>query len=251
MKHILYFVLSAFLVTTAQAQVTSITSVNVGGSVFSGLSLIAEQNNYGAPEMTFEATLAYSGGITANINWYENLGIQVEANYAFQGQNYFDIQGGAQLPTNKNVDLSYIQFPVLFKYTFTDYSVSQAAPDLFFVIGPQFGLLQSAKIEYLRDGVVVDFNDYHNSINNPLNDRHPDYTTDIELFNNFDLSLASGLGAAFKLSDYLTLTAESRLTWGISDLNARDWRFPDLRNNYTASRNYVWGLKVGLLATVW
>lgn len=249
MKRILYFVLSLFFVTTAQGQVTSISSINVGGNVFSGLSLIAEQNNYGAQEMTFQPTIAYSAGITFNINWYENLGIQVEGNYAFQGQNYFDVQ--RRKDVNKDVQLSYIQVPVFFKYTFTDYSINQAAPDLYFLIGPQFSFLQSATSEYIIDGEVVSFDEYHNDfINNPISGRHPDFTNDMDLFNTFDLSIASGFGASFELSDYLILTAESRLNWGISDLNARDWRFPDLRNNYVASRNYVWGLKIGLLATV-
>lgn len=250
MKHILYFVLSVFIATSAQAQVTSISSINVGGSLFSGLSLIAEQNNYGAAEMTFQPTLAYSAGVTFNVNWYENIGIQIEGNYAFQGQTYFDQQRGQDV--YKNVTLNYVQMPILFKYTFTDYSVSQAAPDLYFVAGPQLSFLQSAKSEYVIDGTTTSFDDYHdNFIDNPIRGRHPEYTEDMDLFSSFDLSLASGFGAAFELSDYLILTAESRLTWGISDLNARDWRFPDLRNNYTASRNYVWGMKIGLLATIW
>lgn len=250
MKHILYFVLSAFIVTSAQAQVTSISSINVGGSVLSGLSLIAEQNNYGAPEMTFQPTSAYTAGVTFNINWYENLGLQIEGNYGFQGQTYFGTQN--TIDVYKYVSLNYVQIPIFFKYTFTNYSRSQIAPDLYFVAGPQFGFLQSAKSEYVVNGSTMSFEEYHNDFAyNPLNQRHPEYTSDLELFNGFDLALASGFGAAFELSDYLILTAESRLTWGISDLNARDWRFPDLRNNYAASRNYLWGLKVGLLATVW
>lgn len=249
MKHILYFALSFLLIGTTQAQVTSISSINVGGTAFTGLSLIAEQNNYGAPEMTFQPTPSYSGGILANVNWYENLGLQLEINYAFQGQKYFDIQG--QKETEKEINLNYVQIPIMFKYTFTDYTISQKAPNLYFVVGPQFGLLQSASLKYTRDGTEVGFTEYHAEVINPLNERHPEYTTDLDLFNNFELSLTSGFGAAFEITNELTLTAESRLNWGISDINARDWRFPDLRNNYTASHNYVWGLKIGLIAQVW
>jgi hypothetical protein len=249
MKQILFIVLSFLLVNTTQAQVTSISSINVGGAAFTGLSLIAEQNNYGASELTYLPTLSYSGGVLVNVNWYENFGIQLEGSYAFQGQKYYDIQDNKE--TNKNVTLNYIQIPVLFKYTFTDYSISNVAPDLFFLIGPQFSFLQNAKLEYIRDGGPMDFTEYHNDVYNPLRDRLPAYTTDIDLFNNFDLSLTSAFGAQFELSDYLTLTAESRLSWGISDVNSREWRFPDLRNNYTASRNYVWGLKIGLIGAIW
>lgn len=249
MKHVLFIVLSFLLVNTTQAQVTSISSINVGGGLFTGLSLIAEQNNYGASELTYVPTLSYSGGVSVNVNWYENLGIQIEGNYAFQGQKYYDIQNKKE--TNKNLILNYIQIPVLFKYTFTDYSINNAAPDLFFLIGPQFSFLQNAKLEHFRDGTAMSFTEYHNDVFNPLVSRLPEYTTDIDLFNNFDLSITSSFGAQFELSDYLILTAESRLSWGISDINARDWRFPDLRNNYTASRNYAWGLKIGLIGTIW
>jgi hypothetical protein len=249
MKQILFIVLSFLLVNTTQAQVTSISSINIGGTAFTGLSLIAEQNNYGASELTYVPTLSYSGGVLVNVNWYQNLGIQVEGNYAFQGQKYYDLQSKKE--TNKNLTLNYIQIPVLFKYTFTDYSIKNAAPDLFFLIGPQFSFLQNAKLEYIRDGGVIGFTEYHDEVYNPLQSRLPAYTTDVDLFNNFDLSISSAFGAQFELSDYLILTAESRLTWGISDINSRDWRFPDLRNNYTASRNYVWGLKIGLIGTIW
>jgi hypothetical protein len=249
MKHVLFIILSFLLVNVTKAQVTSISSINVGGTAFAGISIIAEQNNYGASELAYVATAAYSGGILLNINWFENFGIQVEGNYAFQGQNYSGTQN--KKITEKSLTLNYIQVPLLFKYTFTDYSISKAAPDLFFLIGPQFSFLQNANLEHLRDGTAVSFTEYHEEVYNPLSDRLPEYTTDLDLFNNFDLSLTTAFGVQFELSDYLTLTGESRLSWGISDINGRDWRFPDIRNNYTASHNYLWGLKIGLIATVW
>lgn len=249
MKQILFIVLSFLLVNTTQAQVTSISSINVGGGLFAGPSLIAEQNNYGASELTYVPTLSYSGGVLVNVNWYENLGIQIEGNYAFQAQKYFDLQSGKE--THKNLMLNYIQIPVLFKYTFTDYSISKAAPDLFFLVGPQFSFLQNAKLEYFREGNPIGFTEYHENVGNPLRSRLPEYTSDIDLFNNFDFTITSSFGAQFELSDYLILAAESRLNWGISDINSREWRFPDLRNNYTASHNYAWGLKVSLIGTIW
>ncbi len=249
MKHVLYFVLSFLLVGTIQAQVTSISSIRVGATTFTGLSLIAEQNNYGAPEMIFQPTLSYSAGIAANINWYENLGLQLEASYAFQGQEYYDVLSLKEV--KKSLSLNYLQMPIMFRYTFTDYSINQDMPNLFFVVGPQFSFLQNAKLTYNIDGSDVGFTEFHDIIFNPLKERHPAYTTDIDLFNKTDLSLACGFGAEFELSDYLTLMADSRLTWGISDINGRVWRFPDLRNNYTASHNYTWGLKLALLVTVW
>lgn len=249
MKHVLFIVLSFLFINTISAQVTSISSINVGATAFTGISTVVAENNYGASELAFKPTLSYSGGILANINWYENLGIQIEGLYAIQGQKYHGTQSGKQ--TEKNLTLNYVQVPVLFKYTFTDYSISQAAPDLFFLIGPQFSFLQSAKLEYYREGTLTPFTDYHDEVSNPLSERLPEYTSDIDLFNNFDLSLNSSFGAQFHLSDYLMLTVSSNLKWGISDVNAREWRFPDLRNDYSASRNYAWGLKVGLLGTIW
>ncbi|MFT5833343.1 MAG: hypothetical protein ACI97N_000970 [Cognaticolwellia sp.] len=249
MKHVLFILLSFLLVNITKAQVTSISSINVGGSAFVGISLIAEQNNHGASELSFTPTPSYSGGVLVNVNWYQNLGIQIEGNYTFQGQKYYGTQSGIE--TEKNLTLNYIQIPVLFKYTFTEYSISKAAPDLFFMVGPQFAFLQNAKLAYLRGGTEIGFTEYHESVFNPLLERLPEYTTDIDLFNNFDLSLTAALGAQFEISDYLMITAESRLNWGVSDINARTWRFPDLRNHYTASRNYVWGLKIGIVGTIW
>jgi hypothetical protein len=239
-----------FLVTsfTINAQVTSISSIRVGVSTFVGGSLIAEQNNHGAPEMEFLPTLAYNGGFIANVNWYENLGLQIEGAYTFQGQNHSGNQGGVD--TDKKVMLNYVKIPIMFKYTFTNYSESQNAPNLFFLAGPQFGFLQTASVTYDRNG-VLGFEEYHETVYNPIQTLHPAYTNDIDLFNNFEVSLSTGFGAEFELSDYLFLTIESRLNIGISDVNARTWRFPDLRNNYSASKNYIAGFNIGFVGIIW
>lgn len=250
MKHLLYTLIFVFSAALTQAQVTSISSINVGGSLSSGLSVIAEQNNYGGSEMTFLPTPAYSAGITFNTNWYKKIGIQIEGIYSFQGQKYYGEQFGQDV--YKTVSLNYIQIPTFFKYTFTDYTDNQNAPDLFVLIGPQFSFLQNAMTEYEVDGTVTGFNEYHQEVVRNSNfDRFPEFTSDLELFNEFELSFVSALGASFDIGDYLQLTVESRLNWGYSDINAEAWQFPDLRNNYNASKNYLWGIRVGLLATVW
>lgn len=250
MKHFLYTILFVLSAASTQAQVTSISSIKVGGSLSGGISAIAEQNNYGGSEMTFLTTPAYSAGLTFNVNWFKKLGIQIEGIYSFQGQNYYGNQKGRDV--NKNVSLNYIQIPTFFKYTFTDYTDNQYAPDLFVLIGPQFSFLQNATTEYVVDGTATGFNEYHRDfLNNTSFNRFPDYTNDLELFESFELSFVSSLGAVFDIGDYLDLTVESRLNWGYSDINADAWQFPDLRNNYTASKNYLWAIRIGLLAEIW
>lgn len=147
MKHFLYTILFVLSAASTQAQVTSISSIKVGGSLSGGISAIAEQNNYGGSEMTFLTTPAYSAGLTFNVNWFKKLGIQIEGIYSFQGQNYYGNQNRRDV--NKNVSLNYIQIPTFFKYTFTDYTDNQYAPDLFVLIGPQFSFLQNATTEYV------------------------------------------------------------------------------------------------------
>jgi len=248
MKQSLTILSIVFSALSIHAQVTSITSIRVGATTLVGSSLIAEQNNHGAPEMMYRPTLTYSGGLVANVNWYDYLGLQIEGSYAFQGQMYVGIQ--SDVDTEIDIKLNYIKIPVMFKYTFTDYSMSQNAPNLFFLFGPQFSFLQNASISYFRNENLT-FEEYHETIYNPIESLHPEYTNDIDLFNGLDLSIATGFGAEFVLTDYLILTAEARLNIGLSDINAREWRFPDLRNNYTASRNYLSGLKIGVIGTIW
>lgn len=233
---------------SSNAQVTAISSIRAGASTFVGGSLIAEQNNHGAPEMEFLPTLAYGVGVVANINWYDNLGLQIEGNYWVQGQNHFGNQSGVD--TEKKVVLEYGKIPIMFKYTFLDYSSNQYAPNLYFLAGPQIGFLHKASVSYNRGGELT-FTEYHESISNPIANLHPEFTFDKDLYNNIELSISTGFGAEIELSDYLILTVETRLNIGLSDINEREWRFPDLRNNYTASRNYLAGFNIGLIGTIW
>ena len=87
--------------------------------------------------------------------------------------------------------------------------------------------------------------------NNPLLEFLPEFTEDDALFEALDVNLALGLGVEFPLSDAIRLVVEARGTYGLKDINDRDWRFPDIRNNYNSSRNFFSGFKVGVMATVW
>lgn len=247
MKYLFLLCFSMCISISAIGQVTSVSSINVGVTSSFGLSFVTYENNYGNSLMSYDLTPSYGGGIVGNINWYASLGLQVELLYNVQGQYYSSTSGNDYL--EKDLRLSYVLIPVLMRYTFNDYSNSLATPIFYGTMGLQLGLLQNAELLYYRNGTQETFEKAHAS--NPLLEFLPDYTTDEDLFHSFDIQFVLGAGVEFPLTSYMHLAVEARGNYGLKDINDRNWRFPDRRNNYTSSRNFVLGLRVGLMATIW
>jgi opacity protein-like surface antigen len=143
----------------------------------------------------------YAGAyLNAPIN--AKLSIQPEVVYSLQGAEAKGLPSG----TSANINLGYINVPVMFQYTL--------AQDLFVEAGPQFGFLTSAKIKAKGYGQTA--------------------TTDVkDEMNTFDFGIGLGLGYNFTPN----LNMNARYTAGITDVAKN--------NSGDAVRNNVFQLGLG------
>ncbi|MDB5282277.1 MAG: hypothetical protein JWO06_1352, partial [Bacteroidota bacterium] len=124
---------------------------------------IWRQNNYGtlAPfaqeivrqsEMNYKATWGGYGGFEAGYNFTKNYGVKAGIQYCVTGQKYEDnFAGPATIPegtfgvrgrvnVQRDVKLTYLQIPVMFKYTTTKGKIAR----FFAAAGLQVGVRSSA-----------------------------------------------------------------------------------------------------------
>lgn len=173
------------------------------------------------PEMDYVPTVGFSAGLGVYYGFSSSSAIQLEFNYTTGGQKYDDVVLGQQ--TEREVSLTYIQIPVLYRHY-------MASGKLYIEAGPQFGLLQSASISSTYgDGNVGTFDDA------------------LDFYNGMDLGGILGIGGRTGLGDAgLSLTYGVRLMGSFSDLNAEDYRFEDWSGKYEKSWNFMPGVHVGL-----
>ena len=184
--------------------------------------------------MDYEITTGIMGGLVVGYNGSDNLGLQLEFNYAQAGQTYQDqltFFGSPFADVKKEVKLSYWQIPILFKYTAPG---NTARANI--VFGPQIGILNGAEINYFLDGSSVKYETYPGPA-------YPSLSGPKDFFNKIDVGIALGIGVDIFVLENLYLSPGLRIYGGITDINSEETRD---NNDYTASRNGAIGLNVGV-----
>lgn len=120
------------LLLTASVNAQSLEFGVKGGANFSNI----DSNNYDASTLT-----SYYFGAFAELNVFENLSIQPEVLYSSQG---------AQIDDADDIELNYINIPVLAKFYLTSKTLSLEA-------GPQFGFLLDSNVPNQFETESYDF----------------------------------------------------------------------------------------------
>ncbi|GAB4329755.1 MAG: hypothetical protein Kow00127_22070 [Bacteroidales bacterium] len=213
-----------------------------GGGGFTSV-WIMNQNFYGEPEVNYAPKAGYAGFVTLGYDFDGHAAIATEIQYSLQGQKYSDKQSidGVKYDVDRNIDLSYINIPLLFRYSFGTGSTRFRV-----LLGPQYSMLQKAEQSYLRDGKKLGTKATDLDGNEFVTDA--DDITD--RFESTDFSILMDVGADIRLSDPLFLSAGFRGQYGFKDINAPAYRINDLDGEYSPSHNVWGGLYVGLIYRV-
>lgn len=154
----------------------------------------------------YAATFGFAGGIGANYHFNDNMGAELGVLFSMQGQKYE--LDGLEIQTKT----SYLKIPVLFNIN----TSPDGAAMFDFAVGPQFGLLMSAK-----DEEDIDVKDGMRSM---------------------DIGVAYRIGAKFNLSDNLQLGTHLRGDYAFTD--AFD---PEVEGDgYEKTTNVTNGLMISL-----
>ena len=158
------------------------------------------------------------------------------------GQEWEDTHGNDAVA--RDLNLGYIQVPILFRYTDIYFSTASAAPNLYVLSGVQLGFLQAVRQQYYRNGEAESFQEAQ--LGNPFATKLPDFTEDDEQYREFEISAVLGVGLEFPITRLMHLQGEFRYNIGISDVNEAAWRFPDIRNQYVGSKNHFLAFRFGV-----
>jgi hypothetical protein len=216
---------TAFL-ATATAQKAKHAEIGIQGG-FASVWII-NQNNYGLVEMDYDYQWGPGFSFQAGYNFTNNIGLFTEIGFARGGQKYDDIWNNND-EIRRNIDLSYLNVPLLFKYS---YGESRARFRLLF--GPQFSFLQKAEQEYTINGepfskmiTDLDGNEFDAGAKD-IKDR----------YSSTDVSIVLDLGAdIFLLEEVMYLSIGARGYYGLTDINAEAYRLDNIDGNYDNSRN--------------
>ncbi len=197
---------------------------------------ITNQNNYGDPELDYKLTFGF--GVNANIgfDFNKHLGAKIEAGFQRLGQDYEDTRDGDTTFT-RDIQLNYFTLPVLFKY-----KSSGSVARFYFLVGPQFNFLTSAKQKYYRQEEV-----YSNEIvtlnGKPVKIGEEDITV---RYNSMDIMARLDAGVDITIIPSLFLNVGLTFAYGLTDINASDYQLPDHSGAYHASHNLYPGMNFGI-----
>ena len=245
MKKLLLLLSFAAMIGTANAQkgVIDVTGMHIGLQGGFNSVWILNQNNYGFQELEYARTFGFSTGLALGYNFKNNMGVQVDINYATMGQDYFDISKdfsnidvngdnkAEKIETYRYVNLSYVQIPIQFRYQ----SVRTKKQIISFhaMAGPSLGFLSSADMYYEADTA-----------------QSPGPECADAYFAGFDLGFNLAIGADIYVTEQLYITPAAKFYYGLTDINSAPTR--ERRKDmdvpaYTgASKNAFGGLSVGI-----
>ena len=200
---------------------------------------ITNQNNYDPTraDMTYAATFGGGGNVNIGFDFNDHLGLVLQVGYAKLGQKSKQMIGDTNY--TRNVKLNYLQIPLMFKYR------SSGEVVRFYVMaGPQFDFLLSAEQEYYKN----DASFYDESTINPITHK-PILIGEskiTERYTTYDIFARLDLGVDIKLMKSLFLNTGLTFAYGLTDINATDWRINNNSGVYNPSHNVAIGFNVGI-----
>lgn len=263
MKKLLFL---ACMCTLAITSMSAQTGVHFGLQGGFNSVWILNQNNYGFQELDYQRKFGYLAGASVGYNFKETVGVQVDFNYATMGQDYFDLSkdfcnidnDGDNKPdkveTFRYVDLSYVQVPIMFKYTSA--RKKKQVVSVHILAGPTLGFLSGAEMYYEADTLAL-FNDTYFTIpGDSIDYMVPEFfaseaTESAEdFFSKIDLGFQFDFGLDIYVTDNLYISPALRFYTGLTDINSQPTRErrPDVETTeYDGpSRNAYGGLTLGV-----
>jgi hypothetical protein len=232
MKKLLFIALLLMVAATGNVSAQKGLSVGVGVN-YNGI-FILNQNAYGMEELDYKPTTAFAGNLGLGYNFFNWLGVKMEIGYTPMGQKYYDNKDNPVI--TRDIKLTYITLPLMLRF-----SVGGKMLRFYAAAGPQFAFLTSAKQDYLKNGLPLSKfynNEIHDSIDvskHDIKNRYQSMDIMARLDFGLDIIIVNHFGINFGISS----------AYGLTDINASDWRLMNGKGEYKASHNFYAGLSLG------
>ena len=189
----------------------------------------------------YRITGGVSAGIAAGYGFNEHISLVSNVLYANVGQRmitetYQEIDVDPETGEERTYDidveaerrLSYMQLPLMFKYT----SNAERKFSFFGQLGPQLGVLVGANESTNDRRYQADFPPYS------VTAGYPD--DPIDSYNRLDLSAAAGIGLDIKLRFNIRMNIQLRAAYSVLDIENKDLQYNIRTNGIEETVNY-WG----------
>ena len=179
-------------------------------------------------------------GVAVGFDFKSGISLQLEGILAKQGQVFDLINSAKQIAGKREIDLTYLMVPLMFKYV----GNTESKARFNFMLGPQFSFLTAGReiitaaagtyntpegqssvfSSVYGQGAVINANNTYTTLT-PANEyvvASFDNTEPEKRFNNFDLQIAGGFGLDFNVAKKVYISALVRASYGILDARGSD-----------------------------
>ena len=233
MKKICSLIVFAFLLTSVTVFAQKQLYFGIGGT---GMTTgFMNQNNYGLEDMNWKAT--FGGSFNANIGFDFNshIGLKLEIGYNPIGQKYDNSVHDTTV--TRTIKQNYLQIPLLFKYR----SGGKSAK-FFLAVGPQLNYLMSATQTFDKNVLA-----YDTLVTNLAGKKEKiSEGTITSRYTSINIMARLDLGVEILIIKNLSLDLALSFAYGLTDMNATDWRMKDITKKYNAGHNAYGGINIGL-----
>jgi hypothetical protein len=178
-------------------------------------------------DLDYVKTFGSAYGVQMGYGFHARHGLRVGVLLSQQGQEYTTSSEFLELPNTKYfTKTEYLQIPVLYRYN-GDLTIANSA--FILTLGPQFGMLQSAKgTKLLRDTVATTAS------------LTPEFDQK-SLLNSMDISAHLGLGILARFSPKFHMNASLNFDYSLQDIEAPAFK----QAGRSATQNAIVSLNVG------
>jgi hypothetical protein len=192
---------------------------------------LVNQNAYQNRELDYATTFGLTGGLGISYFLNDDWGVNTSPGYIKLGQNYNDKQSVGEV--SRKVKLAYIQVPLLFMH-----KMPMTNDPTWIAFGPSLMFLTAASQEFKNSGEY------------PVNNPEGVITGDVkERYKPFDLALNFSVNKMYELrsSDNMMFLLSFDTSFGLLDINSKNWQMPNIHGDYSGTHNFYFGLKAGLM----
>ena len=233
MKRILF--IAILLLFAGIMSVSAQKGLSIGIGADYNAIFILNQNAYGMEELDYKPSTGGAVNLGIGYNFFNWLGLKMEVGYTRMGQQYYDHKDNPVV--TRNVKLNYVTVPLLLRM-----SIGGKVLRFYGAVGPQLAFLTSANQDYLKNGVPLPrfYNaELHDSLDVSANDIKNRYQS-------MDIMARVDLGLDVIFFSHLAINFGISSAYGLTDINASEWRLKNGKGEYKSSHNLYGGLNLGL-----